>query len=155
MALEELARKFSNIAVIFLPPCSPVLNPIERFWRLIKAFVRKCNGSLTMTQLRTVINAHFFLRFWVSHLPRMFSLSALYRKWLYHKETTASSPHGRIVPPYEEKLERMERGHLLKPVPTADVDDLLGHPTTPSDLDIDEVRGHLHSINFCRVVRDR
>ena len=37
---EELTEKFS-CRLLFLPPCSPDLNPIEKFWSLMKAKIKK------------------------------------------------------------------------------------------------------------------
>ena len=43
MAVEELGRKF-GVLVVFLPCAHPMLNPIEKLWRMMKNMVRRLNG---------------------------------------------------------------------------------------------------------------
>lgn len=159
MALEELAKRYPNIAVVFLPASSPVLNPIERLWRRIKTWIRRWNGALSMDQIETVIKFFFCCSrmtrretvAWASGgRDRWIRLSALYRKYLCHEELAIESVGERIVPPYEEKLLRMEKKHALKPVPTSSIADHFGALTVS---DLDPLRRYLHDINFLRIVR--
>jgi DDE superfamily endonuclease len=46
----------SNIVPIFQPPHSPELNPIERFWLLLKRMLAWKNSS-TLKQLREILSA--------------------------------------------------------------------------------------------------
>ena len=43
MAIEALAERYECL-VMFLPCAHPVLNPIERYWRLVKMTARKANS---------------------------------------------------------------------------------------------------------------
>ena len=42
---------YSNKKIIFLPPYSPDLNPIEKFWAILKSFLRSSLSSSTSLDL--------------------------------------------------------------------------------------------------------
>jgi transposase len=60
---KRLAEAFerAGIGLVFLPPYSPDLNPIEQFWSWLKAWIRQLNQptlhiSLALTQVFKIIS---------------------------------------------------------------------------------------------------
>lgn len=48
----------ANIEIIYLPPYSPELNPVERFWEHIKRYTIRNKIYLTLSSLKDMV-AHF------------------------------------------------------------------------------------------------
>ena len=56
---DEKAKEL-NIVLIYLPPCSPDLNPIEQIWRAIKRVLFPPLLIKTLEDLKEVISSSFY-----------------------------------------------------------------------------------------------
>ena len=54
---KKLVRP-NNIEILYLPPYSPELNPVERFWEHIKRYTIRNKIYLTLSSLKDAV-AHF------------------------------------------------------------------------------------------------
>ena len=57
--VKELFEE-AGIRILYLPPYSPELNPIEPFWANVKKYIRKLANSILSFQekIDTAINAY-------------------------------------------------------------------------------------------------
>lgn len=159
MAVEALAEKY-NVIVLFLPCASPVLNPIERLWRLIKNEVRRKNG-VSKAELHDIILHYIAELFWVGdHLENMFKLSENYMKYfhmldtgLLEDESLAKYNLSRPVAPSERVMYKLEKKGILSEIPTIDVRRALGDPKSLEDIDFGKIYDFVHRMNIKRVTR--
>ena len=161
MAIEALAERHGCL-VMFLPCAHPVLNPIERYWRLVKMTARKAN-SPTQSKLAEIIDRFQLKNDWCpEHLGKMFELSRLYRRFFYtmhmKEQTIVQKCHhvdySRPAVPSESQIQIMDsKGKIAKFIPTEQLHKRLGKPVRRSQVNIAEFGEYLHTLNTRRVLR--
>jgi hypothetical protein len=159
LAVERLAEKHGCL-VLFLPCASPVLNPIERFWRLIKHHVRRRNG-VSKAELGDLIDEYLCGDFWCDdHLENMFELSRCYRKYFYLLDSGEWEPKflskhniSRPIAPSERRIRKFQKLGILEDICTINIRQLLGDPKCVQDVDMKKFGDYFHDMNVQRVIR--
>ena len=146
MEVEVVAREKEGL-VLFLPCAHPVLNPIERFWRLVKNDARQRNG-ISKEELGELVDWYLLNTDWHElHLQNMFKVSAGYRQLF------VGSPFEAIKVPNERKLRRMIEKDKLVTISDLSIDNLVGSPNKKSEVNLQQLHGFFHQLNMIRHTR--
>ena len=165
LAVEAIAEHYGCF-VLFLPCAHPVLNPIERYWRLVKCKVRAKNGP-TKGELATIIDLFHLSNDWCeAHLANMFDLSHLYMLYFHMTDieklnqdmdvslTASCIDYSRPAAPSERQIKKLFiQGKLPSSIPTNTFHERLGSPTRDYEIEDEVLRSYLHMLNMRRITR--
>lgn len=78
--VKVLAEKYA-VRLLFVPPYTPELNPIEHAWSKLKSFLRKCRARISDTLVDSVRNGlsritHHDARGWIQHAGYRLSMGS-------------------------------------------------------------------------------